>query len=117
MELLQEQLRSRLPPLLSQETSDEPVVICRYLLHGTRWAWYVIEGESEDDDFLFFGFVTGLDDEFGHFRLSDCPGPQWRDCAARPRICRSQAHRRSTRTRYLIGCGLETKTFALGLFL
>src|SRR5205085_7097291 len=71
MELLQEQLRSRLPPLLSQEASDKPVVYAKYFLPGTRWAWYVMEGEAADDDFLFFGFVTGLDDELGHFHLSE----------------------------------------------
>ena len=71
MDLLPEELKSRLPPLLSQEAADEPTVYAKYFLPGTRWAWYVIEGEPEDGDFLFFGFVTGLDDEFGQFRLSD----------------------------------------------
>jgi len=71
MELLPDTLKSRLPPLLSQEASDEPVVYAKYILPGTTWAWYVTEGEDEDGDFLFFGFVTGLDDEFGHFRLSE----------------------------------------------
>ena|ERR1041385_6212219 len=71
MELLCDDLRSRLPPLLSQEASDDPVVFARYFLAGTRWAWYLIEGEPENGDFLFFGFVAGLDDEFGRFRLSE----------------------------------------------
>jgi hypothetical protein len=71
MELLPDELRTRLPPLLSQEAADEPVVYARYYLPNTRWNWYVIEGEPEGDDFLFFGFVTGLADEFGHFRLSE----------------------------------------------
>ncbi|MGD1061730.1 MAG: DUF2958 domain-containing protein [Terracidiphilus sp.] len=71
MELLPDELRTRLPPLLSQEAADEPVVYARYFLPNTRWNWYVIEGEPEADDFLFFGFVTGLADEFGQFRLSE----------------------------------------------
>ena len=71
MELLPDELRSRLPPLLSQEAADEPVVYARYFLPGTRRNWYVIEGEPEDGDFLFFGFVTGIADEFGQFRLSE----------------------------------------------
>src|ERR1041385_9177164 len=70
MELLPESLKSRLPPLLSQEASDEPIVYAKYFLPGTRWEWYVIEGETEDGDFLFFGFVKGLHDEFGQFQLS-----------------------------------------------
>jgi Protein of unknown function (DUF2958) len=71
MELLPESLKSRLPPLLSQEASDEPVVYAKYFLPGTAWAWYVFEGEAEGGDFLFFGFVSGLHDEFGQFRLSE----------------------------------------------
>jgi hypothetical protein len=38
-------------------------------LPGNRWAWYLIEGEPDGDDYLFFGFVFGIEDEFGHFRL------------------------------------------------
>jgi hypothetical protein len=74
MELLPENLKSRLPPLLSQEAADEPIVYAKYYLPDTPWAWYVTEGEAEDGEFLFFGFVTGLDDEFGHFRLSELEG-------------------------------------------
>src|SRR5262245_46104044 len=71
MELLPDDLRARLPPLLSQEAADEPTVYARYFLPGSRWAWYVLEGEPEEGDFLFFGFVSGLADEFGHFMLSE----------------------------------------------
>jgi hypothetical protein len=71
MELLPEVLKSRLPPLLSQEAADEPIVFAKYVLPGTDWAWYVTEGEEEDSDFLFFGFVRGVHDEFGHFRLAE----------------------------------------------
>lgn len=71
MDLLPPELRSRLPPLLSQESAEEPLVYAKYCLPGTRWAWYVTEGEEDGDDFLFFGFVTGLEDEFGHFQLSE----------------------------------------------
>jgi hypothetical protein len=71
MELLPDDLKIRLPPLLSQEAADEPIVYARYLLPGTRWTWSVLEAEPEDSDYLFFGFVTGIADEFGHFRLSE----------------------------------------------
>jgi hypothetical protein len=71
MELLPEELRERLPPLLSQEAADEPLVYARYFLPGTRWNWYLIEGEPEDGDFRFFGFVSGIADEFGYSLLSE----------------------------------------------
>ena len=71
MALLDDDLKGRLPPLLSQEAVDEPTVYARYFLPGTVWNWYVTEGEPEDKDYLFFGFVTGIEPEFGLFRLSD----------------------------------------------
>jgi hypothetical protein len=71
VQLLTDNLKSRLPLLLSQEAVDEPVVYAKYFLPGTPWAWYVLEGEEKDGEFLFFGFVAGLHDEFGHFRLSE----------------------------------------------
>lgn len=70
MELLPDELKSRLPPLLSQEAADEPVVYAHYFLPGTNWNWYPIEGEPEDGDFRFFGFVFGIADDFGYFLLS-----------------------------------------------
>jgi hypothetical protein len=70
MPLLTDDLKGRLPALLSQEAVDDPIVYARYFLPDTIWAWYVIEGEAEDGDYLFFGFVTGIDSEFGLFRLS-----------------------------------------------
>lgn len=71
MPLLTDELRARLPPLLSQEAEEEPWVYACLRLPGTPWRWYVFEGEPEGEDFVFFGFVFGLSDEFGHFRLSE----------------------------------------------
>jgi hypothetical protein len=71
MELLTEELRARLPPLYSQEAEEEPMVYAKFFLPGTGWTWYVTEGGERDGDFLFFGFVVGLDSEFGYFLLSE----------------------------------------------
>ena len=46
------------------------MVYARFHLPGTSRAWYVIEGQPEDEDFVFFGFVAGPN-EFRRFRLSD----------------------------------------------
>ena len=70
MPLLTDDLRSRLPPLLSQEAEGDPTVFARYSLAGTGLAWYVIEGEPDGGDFMFFGFAAGPDD-FRYFRLSE----------------------------------------------
>src|ERR1019366_2495767 len=70
MPLLTDELRSRLPPIHAQEAEADPVVFVRYSLAGTGLAWYVIEGEPDGGDFMFFGFAAGPDD-FRYFRLSE----------------------------------------------
>lgn len=71
MDLLPDGLRARLPPLYSQEAVAEPLVYAKFFLPGTSWTWYVMEGQAKDSDFLFFGFVVGLESEFGYFLLSE----------------------------------------------
>jgi hypothetical protein len=68
MVLLDARLRAHLPPLRSQEAEADPVVYARFWLSGQ--SWYVLEGQPEGEDFVFFGFVTGVD-EFCEFRLSE----------------------------------------------
>jgi hypothetical protein len=70
MPLLPDDLRSRLPPFFSQKDAD-PMVYIRFYLPGTQRSWYVIEGQPENADFVFFGFVSGHNAKFGHFRLSE----------------------------------------------
>ena len=71
MKLLTDELRARLPPLYSQEAEADPIVYAKFFLPGTGWTWYVTEGIPREDDFLFFGFVVGLESEFGYFVLSE----------------------------------------------
>jgi DUF2958 family protein len=71
MKLLTDELRARLPPLYSQEAEAEPMVYAKFFLTGTGWTWYVTEGQEQEGDFLFFGFVVGLESEFGYFLLSE----------------------------------------------
>ena len=71
MKLLTEELRARLPRLYSQEAESEPIVYAKFFLPGTAWTWYVTEGEEQAGDFRFFGFVVGLESEFGYFLLSE----------------------------------------------
>jgi len=71
MKLLTDELRAKLPALYSQEGEANPIVYAKFFLPGTGWTWYVTEGSPEDDDYLFFGFVIGLESEFGYFLLSE----------------------------------------------
>ena len=76
MKLVTDELRAQLPPLYSQEREADPVVYAKFFLPGTGWTWYVTEGSPEGNDFLFFGFVVGLESEFGYFLLSELENAQ-----------------------------------------
>jgi hypothetical protein len=71
MKLLTDELRTRLPRLYSQEGESDPRIYAKFFMPGSGWTWYVMEGEEQEGDFLFFGFVVGLESEFGYFLLSE----------------------------------------------
>lgn len=71
MQLLTAELRAQLPPLYSQDGSDNPAVYIKYFTPDSGWAWYVTEGSPEEGDFKFFGYVVGPFPEWGHFLLSE----------------------------------------------
>ena len=64
------ELRPLVPPLQSQEGIPDPIVHLKFFA-GSGMTWYVTEGSSEDDDFIFFGFVIGAEAEWGEFSLSE----------------------------------------------
>jgi|SRR5205809_4984308 len=71
MELLSKELRKCLPPLYSQEKTEDPIVHIKFFTPDSQWTWYVTEGSEEEGDFRFFGYVVGLEREWGYFLLSD----------------------------------------------
>ena len=71
MKLLTEELRAQLPALYSQEHNRDPVVYCKFFTPWSNWTWFATEGAQEDDEFLFFGYVIGLEEEWGYFALSE----------------------------------------------
>ncbi len=71
MELLTAELRRCLPPLYSQENNKDPTVYIKFFTPDANWTWYVTEGSEEGDEFIFFGYVMGLVEEWGYFALSD----------------------------------------------
>ena len=74
MPLLTDELKSRLPPIWSQEAEGDPMVYAKLYLPGTSMAWYLIEGEAWGSDFMLFGFVVGADCKFENFLLSELEG-------------------------------------------
>src|SRR2546422_7739941 len=71
MELFPTELRATLPPLYSQENVSNPIVHLKFFTPDSNWTWYVTEGSPEDEDFIFFGYVVGLEKEWGYFALSE----------------------------------------------
>ena len=36
-----------------------------------NWTWFVTEGSEDEEDFRFFGYVIGFEEEWGYFVLSE----------------------------------------------
>lgn len=71
MELLTQALRETLPALYSQEADPDPIVHAKFFTPDSNWTWYVTEGSPDGDDFRFFGYVKGHEEEWGYFLLSE----------------------------------------------
>jgi hypothetical protein len=93
MKLMTKELLRKIPPLYSQENEKDPVVVCKFFMPDGGWTWYVIEGSTREGnccgwgencnhkplteydpvrhDIIFFGYVDGLELEFGNFTLSE----------------------------------------------
>jgi hypothetical protein len=71
MKLLTDELRAQLPPLYAQEHEDDAMIYAKFFTPWTGWTWFVTEGSQEEDDFIFFGYVIGLEAEWGYFSLNE----------------------------------------------
>ncbi len=82
MKLLTKEIKQKLPALYSQENEKDPMVICKFFDPAGSWTWYAIEGSPVDEngfydtdkekvDFLFFGYIIGLETELGYFSLRE----------------------------------------------
>ncbi len=71
MKLLTQELRRRLPSLYSQEKIEDPIVHLKFFTPDSNWTWFATEGSEEEDDFRFFGYVIGFEEEWGYFVLSE----------------------------------------------
>ncbi len=71
MELLTAELREALPKLYAQEKHSDPIVHVKFFTPDSSWTWFATEGQAEEDDFIFFGYVIGLEREWGYFSLAE----------------------------------------------
>lgn len=69
MQLMTQEVRSKLPPLYSQESlGGEAVAHVKFFTPDSSWTWYATEFDGED---TFFGLVDGLERELGYFSLAE----------------------------------------------
>ena len=73
MKLLTKAIEKAMPKLYSTEKTplEEKKVIVKFFSPYKNWTWYAFEGEKQDDDFLFFGYVCGFEKELGYFSLNE----------------------------------------------
>ena len=68
MQLMTKELKSKLPPLYSQESETDPVVYAKFFDPCGSWTWFATEFDGQD---IFFGLVDGFERELGYFSLSE----------------------------------------------
>jgi len=70
MKLLTKELENQIPPLRTQEEKGmDAVVYAKFFTPDSNWTWYITEYDPADR--LFFGYVIGLENEFGYFSLDE----------------------------------------------
>ncbi len=73
MKLLTKELEKRLPAIYAQDGFKEydAKVYAKFFDPCSNWTWYVMEGEKQGNDFIFFGLVQGFELELGYFSLNE----------------------------------------------
>lgn len=71
--MLTAELRKQLPALYSQEDKGmDAKVIVKFFSPYSNWTWYATEFDGQD---IFFGLVSGFEEELGYFSLSELSTP------------------------------------------
>ena len=79
MKLLTKELREKFPKHreTDEKNNGDIPVIAKFFTPWTDWTWYAVEGEpildedGTEEDYHFFGFVRGLENELGYFSLNE----------------------------------------------
>ncbi|MGB7070631.1 MAG: hypothetical protein WBD22_14155 [Pyrinomonadaceae bacterium] len=87
-ELLPKELKGVLPKIGDQEGNKNPTVYIVFQFPLSGWTWFVTEGEVSEDDVCFFGYVVGLEREWGYFCLSELESVDINGV----KVCRDEDH-------------------------
>lgn len=68
--LLTKEIEKKLPKLYATEETpaEDKLMIVKFFTPDSNWTWYGAEFDGED---TFFGFVDGMEGEWGYFSLSE----------------------------------------------
>jgi len=69
MKLLTVALEAKFLRTGSQEHLDDPEIIVKFFTPWSNWTWYATEYDPVDR--IFFGFVVGMESEWGYFSLDE----------------------------------------------
>ena len=87
-ELLPQDLKKALAKISGQEGNENPNVYAVFQFPLSVWTWFVTEADSYEDDICFFGYVVGLEREWGYFCLSELESVDINGI----KVCRDEAH-------------------------
>lgn len=70
MDLLPKHIRTQLPKLYATEhvPPADKIAVVKFFTPDAAWTWYVTEFDGDD---TLFGFVIGLEAEWGYISLSE----------------------------------------------
>lgn len=73
MKLLTEKIKRELPKIYETEylSMHDKIIVCKFFNPCGLGTWYVVEGEARGDDYIFFGLVELIDNEWGYFSLKE----------------------------------------------
>lgn len=72
MMLLTKAIEARFAKVGKQMNAKDPVVIAKFFTPWSNWTWYATEYDKLNR--IFFGYVVGLESEWGYFSLDELAG-------------------------------------------
>lgn len=69
MMLLTKQIEAEFKKIGKQENVQDPIVVCKFFNPCSQWTWYATEYDPADK--CFYGYVVGLENEWGYFTLDE----------------------------------------------
>ena len=71
MKLMTKEIERKMPALYSTEevAGEDKILRVKYFTPWAGWTWFGVEYDPETK--VFFGFVDGMDSEWGYFSLEE----------------------------------------------